>query len=205
MTHKRATIRCIVTALTLMVVTGIGYADVMTYNGLPLKRTVTIHDPSLTGGQKTTSAGQFSITYKGMDYWSYCVEITQSAGTMDAIEQSITTLPNYQLVGYLFETFGPQVTNTGAASLQVAIWEAVFETGPTFNTASGTFYIDPGLAIISNANAMINSFPGSYNPTAIRLANPCKQDMLIVPEPATMGLLSFGAAGLIARRKRRAG
>jgi len=186
-----------------MIMAGAGYADTMTYNGLTLSRAVTIHDPSLPGGQNATRAGQFSITYKGVDHWSYCVEIDQAAGTMEAAEWSITTLPNYQLVGYLFETFGPQVTNTGAASLQVAIWEAVYETGPTFNTGSGTFYIDPGLAIIAQSNAMIASYPGSYSPTAIRLANPCKQDMLIVPEPATMGLLGIGTAGMIARRKRR--
>jgi len=181
---------------------GVGYADTMTYNGLTQSRSVTIHEASLPGGQGTLNAGQFSVTYKGVDYWSYCVDIGQAASTMDATEQPIATLPNVELVGYLFETFGPQATNTGAAALQVAIWEAVYETAPTFDASAGAFFMDPGLTIIAQANAWINSFPGSYTPSAVRLANPVYQDMLIIPEPTTMGLLAIGVAALTQRRKR---
>ena len=61
---------------------------------------------------------------------------------MDAIEQSITTFPNYQVVGFLIETYGPAAANLSAAALQVAIWEAVFESSATLDTTVGGFFVD---------------------------------------------------------------
>ena len=60
------------------------------------------------------------------------------------------------------------------------------------------------LALAGAANTLPTAFPGSYTPTAIRLHHPTKQDMLIVPEPASAVLLSWGAFGVLRsyRRKR---
>ena len=117
MNRNRANHHIVIAVLGMLALAGAGYADIMTYNGLTLNKPVTIHHSSLSGGQLSTRAGQFSVTYKGDDLWAYCVEITQWAGTMDAIEQSITTLPNYQVVGFLIETYGPAATNLSAAAL----------------------------------------------------------------------------------------
>ena len=204
MTDRRSLGVGIVVAALLAVVTA-AHADPMTFNGMALSRSLMVHDPSLPGGQDVLWAGQQSITYQGEDLWSYCVQVDRVAASMEATEQPITILPNHELVGYLFETFGPQTSNTGAAALQVAIWEAVHETGPTFDVSGGSFFIDPGLMVISQSNAMLSSFPGSYSSGSFVLTNPVYQDVLIfsdggVPEPITLGLLSVGGVAILRRR-----
>jgi len=176
-------------------------ADIMTYKGLTYSQHVRIHDPSIPGGVKDTSAGQFLVRYKGQDYFAYSVDITQSAATTDVTELPITTLPNYDLVGYLMEVIAPATSNSTASAIQVAIWEAVFETSGTLNALGGTFFIDQA-GIGGNANTLIAGYPGGYTPTStIRLHSRCYQDMLIVPEPMTVSMLAVG--GLVALRKRR--
>ena len=202
MNRNRANHHIVIAVLGMLALAGAGYADIMTYNGLTLNKPVTIHHSSLSGGQMSTRAGQFSVSYQGNDFWAYCVEITQYAGTMDAIEQSITTLPNYQVVGFLIETYGPAATNLSAAALQVAIWEAVFESSSTFDTTVGGFFVDEA-PVASAANTLLAAFPGSYTPTAIRLHHRTKQDMLIVPEPASAMLLSCGAFGVLRSYRRK--
>ena len=192
----------IVAMLLTLSVAATSHADFMTYNGLTLSQSVTIHDPSLSGGVKNTSAGQFSVTYKGIDRFAYCTEITQTAGSMNATELPINTLPNYQFVAYLMEQIAPAGTNSAAAQIQVAIWEAVFETSGTLDLTGGSFYIDQA-GMAAGANGLIGAFPGSYTPTAaFRLVNPTKQDMLIVPEPVTLSLMGIGGAGMLLRRRK---
>ena len=172
----------------------------MTYNGQTLSRSVTIHDPSV--GVKNTSAGQFSVTYQGIERFAYCTEITQTAGSMNATELPINTLPNYQLVAYLLEQIAPATTNNMAAAIQVAVWEAICEGG-SLDATTGSFWIEEA-GIAANANTLISGYPGSYTPTAaFRLTNPTRQDMVIVPEPVTLCTLGIGAAGVVLRRRNR--
>ncbi len=64
MTFKPA-MRCIAILALLMTITATSaHADFMTYNGLTLSRSVTIHDTTL--GTINTRAGQFSVTYQGV-------------------------------------------------------------------------------------------------------------------------------------------
>ena len=200
MTRSAITNTAIVALLTTLAVASTSQADYMTYNGQPLKRSVTIHDPSV--GILNTNAGQFSITYKGVDRFAYCTEITQTAGSMEATELPINTLPNYELVAYLMEQVAPANTNDLAAAIQIALWEAIFEVG-VLDATSGSFWIEEA-GIAGGANTLISSFPGSYTPTAaFRLTNPTRQDMLIVPEPVTLSTLGIGALGVILKRRNR--
>ncbi len=205
MTDRRS-LRVGIVAVALLALVTAAHAEPMTFNGMALSRSLMVHDSSLPGGQEVLWAGQQSITYQGEDLWSYCVQVDRGAASMEATEQPIATLPNYELVGYLFETFGPQMSNTGAAALQVAIWEAVHETGPAFDASAGSFFIDPGLMVISQSNAMLNSFGGVSTPSSVLLTNPLYQDVLIlsdggVPEPISLGLLSVGGLAILRRRK----
>ena len=201
MTFKPA-MRCIAILALLMTLTATSaHADFMTYNGLTLSRSVTVHDTTL--GTIRTRAGQFSVTYKGVDRWAYCTELTQTAGSMNATELPINTLPNYQFIAYLMEQVAPAGGNALAAQIAVAIWEAVYETSGTLDLTAGSMYIDEA-GIAAGANGLISSFPGSYTPTeAFRLVNPKRQDMLIVPEPVTMSLMGIGGAGVLLKRRRK--
>ena len=201
MTFKPA-MRCIAILALLMTLTATSaHADWMTYNGLTLSQSVTVQDTTL--GTINTRAGQFSVTYQGIDRWAYCTELTQTAGSMDATELPVNTLPNYQVIAYLMEQVAPAGGNSIAAQIAVAVWESVYETSGTLDLTGGSFRIDQA-GIAAGANGLIGGFPGSYTPTeAFRLVNPKRQDMLIVPEPVTMSLMGIGGAGVLLKRRRK--
>ena len=201
MTFKPA-MRCIAILALLMTLTATSaHADWMTYNGLTLSQSVTVQDTTL--GTINTRAGQFSVTYQGIDRWAYCTELTQTAGSMDATELPVNTLPNYQVIAYLMEQVAPAGGNSIAAQIAVAVWESVYETSGTLDLTGGSFRIDQA-GIAAGANGLIGGFPGSYTPTEVfRLVNPKRQDMLIVPEPVTMTLMGIGGAGVLLKRRRK--
>ncbi|MCP4378570.1 MAG: PEP-CTERM sorting domain-containing protein [bacterium] len=197
--------------------TQIAQADIMTYNGMGLRKSVDVKARhSLIGRSFRTSAGQMKLEYQGEDYLGYCVDLNGRAGTTDVTEAPYSVLRNGSAIAYLFETNSALVTHREhAAGLQVAIWELLYENNDTldFNLDTGNFKITDN-NVIDDANAMLDdmrtNMPLNYEPIAMEilvLQSPCKQDMLIgrdspvVPEPTTALLLGIGS--LVAIRRRR--
>jgi len=207
---RAQTLSSLAAALTVLTLAAASPADVMTYHGVGLNQSVGLHAP---GRNVNTKAGQMQITYKDVDYDSYCVDIYVYAGSSEVVEKPISVLNNWEQIAYLFENEAPNVsTNLEAASLQVAFWELLYEDGGNpWDAGSGDLYITGNADAVSGANALLAGVPSSYAPTYVNLVldSPCKQDMLIptdtpVPEPASMVVLAGGAALVVVRRRRRA-
>ncbi len=177
-------------------------ADTMTYNGMGFYQQVKIHSPSRT---QRVKAGQMNITYQGVDYKAYCVDLSSNAGNTGVTEKPVTDLHNGDIIGWLWETKADSVVDSlGAASLQVAIWEALCESDDNpFDLTAGDFYITENDNAATGGQNLLEAAPDFYTPaaTTIHLYSPCKQDMLI-PEPGTLVLMTLGAIGMIIRRKR---
>lgn len=191
-------------ALGLMVSLSSARADYMTYFGEGLTSTVTIHDSGHLADGLTVGAGQFLIGYQGQDVTGYCVDLDHYAASSDVVARSIETVSRGDMIAYLYETYSPTVTDgTRAAALQSAIWECLAETGTTLDVNIGSFSISGNSDVETLANQMLATLPASYTPagSTVRLDSDQQQDV-VVPEPATMGILALGGALMMWKRSR---
>jgi hypothetical protein len=206
--------KCLATVFavaTICLVAPLASADYVTYNGVGLNEVVTTHCAGLLADNLSVQAGQEKVTYDGINYNGYCVDLNQYAASSNMTAVSAMALPNGKALSYLFTTYASTVTtNAQAAALGVAIWELVAETSSTLDATNGYFYITGNNSVALAANVLLASIPtGDYSlpyiPTVIQ--SPCTQDFIIgaamdVPEPATMSLLALGGVGVLIRRRR---
>jgi hypothetical protein len=190
-------------------------ADLMTYYGVGLCETVTVHAPGYLTDNVTVEAGQLLISYQGAYHVGWCVDLDQYSLDAEATEESYAVLPNHVALAYLFDTYADSVAcDLDAAALGVAIWEVITESeGGTFNVYSGNFSITGNPEVAERAMTLLASIPSDYSPQQelIVLHSDSAQDMLIAPggglfpapEPGSLALAAAGAIVLARRRRRR--
>jgi hypothetical protein len=142
---------------------------------------------------------------------SYCVDLHQSVGNGNRFEVDLQSAvakgDNYRNAAWLMNQFSP-TANTAAkkAGLQVAIWEAVYDSATSLNLDSGRFsvqstgsdtyanaksYLD-ALALVPDVSAVagLERYMVAYSAT--------KQDLLIAtPIPTAVWLFGSGLIGLL--------
>ncbi len=159
-------------------------------------------------------------------FQGYCVQIENYyVNPQDVLIKNASDLtrngisPNSGLkAAWLFNKYKTTVdTNVKGAALQVAIWEALYDT--SYNLSSGYYRTDAGAAtVIAQANIYLNDLAANYSIGTVGSATwfdapdttPGQfQDIIgpggpaAVPEPGAMGLLASGSLSALYAFRRR--
>ena len=229
----RTALRTTVGGLVLLGVLGASQpaaADVIDFRGSGRAAAVgiTVRNGSTTLFSGNVMAGELnwswlSGTPEGFatDFYSYCIDATQYL--RDPQYVTVRTTDSFTAgsanagakVSWLFNTYASVIhatgTNTQAAALQLAIWEALYDSSQ--DLSAGAFRGSGNSAILTQAQTYLNALYSSHylgsQATFLDVdgtnTNPAYsgQDQIThgVPEPST--LLMMGLAGLGVMRRRR--
>jgi hypothetical protein len=178
---------------------------------------VNIHADGL--GDVNTQAGNYVVEIQGIgQLYGYCVD--PSYANSNWSEYNLLAIsnadPKYLAAAYILNKGYAGIQATEA---QVAVWELVWDWGPTPDLTSGNFILNSGLTaaevtavgnIITDALANYASFDASgyrlaVSPSSGPFFGVNYQDFVVraVPEPLTLLLVGSGLIPFIRLRKKR--
>ena len=211
-------------------VAGIASADPLNvvYNGTTgnLGKNITV---SLSGGlffqngasSGTVWAGQYSHNIDGVDYKTFCTELTQFAGSglFNTIALADAPRPGSGMgqvkadaIYRLFNATNKGLaidTNAKAAAFQATIWEIVYEydgTESALNLDLGNVTFSSGInaGLFSLYSSFATAQGGDSTARVIAITNDTNQDQILsVPLPGAAAMAGLGLLGLTTRRRRQ--
>ena len=198
-------------AMSILGVASVANAQSLKFTGTQLSSpdTGTIN---VNGTSETVAMGALKFANGSSNIVTYCADAlsplnsSNNPYTVGAV--NMTNGTGLALAGKILATnFNSATTADQQAGLQLAIWDALFDNGSSFNASSGNMKVTGGV------NAATLGFAASYytagvnsTPTAavelFKATCAGGQDQLhVVPEPASFAVLGLGIFGLIRRRK----
>ncbi|MDP4528523.1 PEP-CTERM sorting domain-containing protein [Alkalimonas delamerensis] len=156
----------------------------------------------------------------GMSVDAFCVEFTQGVlsgwQSYELVETSqVFSATQSQAIERLFTAYHTEVgtASSNNAAFQLALWEIVHETAPSWDLTQGSFTTSTNGAVLDLASGWLQSLDSIESQFSLYvLTNANSQNQLVfsgvpldtptsVPAPATLGLFGLGALLLLRRRK----
>lgn len=201
--------------------TGLGHAAVvnttLTVGATTYTRNVYAGEINWRWSNSTGTANATPPEGFAQTFYSYCIDLLNTL--RDPQEVTVRSSEGFtngvanggDRAAWLFNTYAAGIrsggTNTQAAALQVAIWEAMYDTGNSLS--GGSFQLSTTGAIRTQAEtylaALYSHLPEVGQRHATVLDTRTGQDQITsrIPEPTTLLLVGCGA-GLLIRRRRKA-
>ena len=212
----------IAAALCALAAATTAQADTVAFSGYAHgSQAVTFTVPAQFGlgsASNTVGAGGFLTTLNGgPSFTSYCIDLYQTIGMPSSYTDYSVAAPGahafansnaYADLSRLFATAGTIGDALHEAAFQVAVWEIAYETGATYNLASGFAYFTASADVLNLASSFLSNLgTGSGRPIGI-LESRGQQDVIYapVPEPSEIALMLAGLVAIagVARRRRNA-
>ena len=213
----------------LALVPAVAHAEIMRFTGVGAASTITVGGSNASNYRGSVTAGELLWQWVGtppagfaQSFYSYCVDLGSFVqNPQDVTPVSSNTFTHGVANGgkkaaWLFNEYAAGIhslTNAttaaiNAAALQVAIWEAMYDTSR--NLAAGGFTATAANSqIVTQANSYLTALYSAQSWTAVAtiLSTSGGQDQITqVSEPSTlllMGLAFFGFAALARRPVRQ--
>lgn len=216
-------------AVGTLALTQVSNAYTLTFNGVNYGQNVNVTYGSTTS---TFFAGQINMSFTGgagtpagyaQTFNAYCANIQNSLQSpMDVALRSTDDLTRNSIspnsgkkAAWLFNNYGGTIdSNTKGAALQIAIWEALYDSSS--NLSDGYFKLNTSdAALTSQVNTYLTGLQNNYSATTATWFQPTNpsnsQDLIgqassIVPEPGLLSLFagtSMSGLMLLSRRRYR--
>jgi hypothetical protein len=180
-----------------------------------------------TGVYSWTNAGGTGLGTE-VPNWGFCIELTQGpyTGWQNVIPLKEASLPaaygtpvGINKANYIRELWGRDFDPTWttgankqlAEAFGVALWEIIYETGPTWDVTIGPGFRATGIEQAAMANTWLHQLNGDtayFANNLVATSSIYGQDYLIqipkstpVPEPLTVIILGLGTLTAVRRRK----
>ena len=163
---------------------------------------------------KTVNAGGFLTSLNGgPSFESYCVDVYQTIAfgptytdyTLPGTSHLFANSDAYADLGRLYANVGTITDAMHEAAFQLAVWEIAYETGTSYDLASGSASFLGSAATLLQAKTWLDNLGLGVGQEIRVLTSTGHQDVIIaVPEPETYALFMAGlaAVGFMARRRK---
>jgi hypothetical protein len=201
----------IAVAMSILGVASVANAQSLKFTGTQLSSpdTGTI---SVNGNNETVAMGALKFNTGSTDIVTYCADalspLNNSSNPYSVGLVDLSAGTGLALAGKILATnFFSATSADEQAGLQLAIWDALYDNGSTFDASTGNMKVVSGVnaATLGYASSYYTNGANSQPSVAVELFHSNgaggQSQIHVVPEPASIAVLSMGIFGLIRRRK----
>lgn len=162
----------------------------------------------LNGATENVGVGILKFLNGSSTLYTVCGDLSSPLDN-SAHSYSLAVTPNDNSgigkAGHIVSTYFKDAltSNDKATGLQLAVWEAIYDDGATFNASAGKFELPSNSGVSAAALSYASLYYGATSGVANRYSSSAcgsQAQFSPVPEPASMAAIGLGAIGVFRRR-----